>query len=133
MIIQGTYNLARPPAQVYQALNDPAILQQTIPGCEKLEAIAPVDVGATAFEIAIVIGLLIFVRRPRGNHSSPRPNGRRLAILIGLVVAVAAVTTFVIAMDKPAASSQSSLRDVSADNGASEAAQLPRPGGMGGP
>src|SRR5438876_11851567 len=41
MTIQGTHNFPRPPAQVYEALNDPAILQQTIPGCEKLAATAP--------------------------------------------------------------------------------------------
>ena len=46
MIIQGTHNLARPPAQVYEALNDPAILQQTIPGCEKLEKTAADEYSA---------------------------------------------------------------------------------------
>ena len=46
MIIEGTHNLAHPPAQVYQALNDPAILQQTIPGCEKLEATGPDEYSA---------------------------------------------------------------------------------------
>jgi len=46
MIIQGTHNLARPAAQVYEALNDPAILQQTIPGCEKLEKTASDEYSA---------------------------------------------------------------------------------------
>ena len=46
MTIQGTHNFPRPPAQVYEALNDPAILQQTIPGCEKLEATAPDEYSA---------------------------------------------------------------------------------------
>ena len=46
MTIQGTHDLARPPAQVFEALNDPAILQQTIPGCEKLETTAADEYSA---------------------------------------------------------------------------------------
>ena len=46
MIIQGRQDLARPPAQVFEALNDPAILQQTIPGCEKLEKTAADEYSA---------------------------------------------------------------------------------------
>ena len=46
MTIQGTHDLARPPAQVYEALNDPAVLQQTIPGCEKLEKTAADEYNA---------------------------------------------------------------------------------------
>ena len=46
MTIQGTHDLACPPAQVYEALNDPAILQQSIPGCEKLEKTASDEYSA---------------------------------------------------------------------------------------
>jgi len=46
MTIQGTHDLARPPAQVFEALNDPAILQETIPGCEKLEKTAADEYSA---------------------------------------------------------------------------------------
>jgi len=46
MTIQGTHDLARPPAQVFEALNDPAVLQQTIPGCEKLEKTAEDEYSA---------------------------------------------------------------------------------------
>ena len=46
MIIQGRQDLARPPAQVFEALNDPAVLQQTIPGCEKLEKTAEDEYSA---------------------------------------------------------------------------------------
>jgi carbon monoxide dehydrogenase subunit G len=46
MIIQGTHNFPRPPAEVYAALNDPAILQQSIPGCDKLSATAPDEYSA---------------------------------------------------------------------------------------
>src|SRR5947208_5974754 len=46
MTIEGTHDLASPPAQVYEALNDPAILQQTIPGCEKLEKTASDEYSA---------------------------------------------------------------------------------------
>jgi len=52
MTIQGTHDLARPPAQVFEALNDPAILQQTIPGCEKLEKTAA-DEYSAQFKIGI--------------------------------------------------------------------------------
>src|SRR5437870_12030228 len=37
MIIQGTHEFPRPSAQVFEALIDPVMLQQAIPGCEKLE------------------------------------------------------------------------------------------------
>ena len=37
MIVQGTYTVPRPPDRVFTALTDPAVLQQAIPGCEKLE------------------------------------------------------------------------------------------------
>ena len=46
MTIEGTHDLASPPAQVYEALNDPAILQQSIPGCEKLEKTASDEYSA---------------------------------------------------------------------------------------
>ena len=37
MIVQGTYTVPGPPGRVFAALTDPAVLQQAIPGCEKLE------------------------------------------------------------------------------------------------
>ena len=37
MNIQGTCAIAAPPARVFEALTDPAMLQRVIPGCEKLE------------------------------------------------------------------------------------------------
>ena len=37
MIVQGTYTVPRPPDRVFAARTDPAVLQQAIPGCEKLE------------------------------------------------------------------------------------------------
>ncbi len=41
MKVSGTATLHANPAQVYAALNDPAVLVRTIPGCEQLEAVAP--------------------------------------------------------------------------------------------
>jgi uncharacterized protein len=41
MKISGTATLHAPPAQVWIALNDPAVLACTIPGCEHLEATGP--------------------------------------------------------------------------------------------
>ncbi|MDA1275681.1 MAG: carbon monoxide dehydrogenase subunit G [Verrucomicrobia bacterium] len=37
MKIEGTYSIDAAPQHVYEALNDPEILQQSIPGCEKME------------------------------------------------------------------------------------------------
>jgi uncharacterized protein len=39
--ITGSATLHAPPPQVWTALNDPAVLTQTIPGCEHLEAAGP--------------------------------------------------------------------------------------------
>ena len=41
MKISGTATLHAPPGQVWMALNDPAVLTRTIPGCEDLEATGP--------------------------------------------------------------------------------------------
>lgn len=37
MKLQGSYEIAAPPARVFEGLTDPAVLQQAISGCEKLE------------------------------------------------------------------------------------------------
>jgi len=47
MRISGTADLAAPPAKVFEALNDPAVLAATIPGCRTLEQVSP-DVYAMA-------------------------------------------------------------------------------------
>jgi hypothetical protein len=39
--VQGTYLLPGSPQQVWDLLNDPARLAKCLPGCEKLEAVAP--------------------------------------------------------------------------------------------
>ena len=41
MKISGSATLHAPPAQVWTALNDPAVLTRTIPGCEHFEAAGP--------------------------------------------------------------------------------------------
>jgi uncharacterized protein len=41
MKISGTATLHAPPPEVWTALNDPAVLARTIPGCEHLEAAGP--------------------------------------------------------------------------------------------
>jgi carbon monoxide dehydrogenase subunit G len=40
MKVSGTATLSAPPQRVWEALNDPAVLVRTIPGCQRLEAIA---------------------------------------------------------------------------------------------
>lgn len=39
MKIQGAHHLAAPPAQIFDRLMEPAVLQQAIPGCEKMEKV----------------------------------------------------------------------------------------------
>jgi hypothetical protein len=41
MRISGTADLAAPPEKVFEALNDPAVLAATIPGCHALEQVSP--------------------------------------------------------------------------------------------
>jgi carbon monoxide dehydrogenase subunit G len=40
MQLQGTRHMAAPPAQVWAALNDAAVLQRCIPGCESVEDVS---------------------------------------------------------------------------------------------
>ena len=47
MKISGTATLHAPPGQVWMALNDPAVLARTIPGCEHLEAAGPASYRLT--------------------------------------------------------------------------------------
>lgn len=53
MQMTGEERIAAPRAQVWAALNDPAVLRQCIPGCETLEADGPDRLKAT---VAVKIG-----------------------------------------------------------------------------
>jgi hypothetical protein len=53
MDIRGEYRLNAPRQAVWQALNDPAVLRECIPGCQKLERISDTQIEAT---IAAQIG-----------------------------------------------------------------------------
>jgi len=46
MIIKGTHTVAAPAVRVFARLRDPAILQQCISGCEKMEKIGEDDYAA---------------------------------------------------------------------------------------
>jgi carbon monoxide dehydrogenase subunit G len=52
MNVQGTSTLAAPPAHVFEALINPAILQRVIPGCEKME-----KTGADEYNAHLKLGL----------------------------------------------------------------------------
>src|SRR6476661_10866568 len=41
MMVSGSATLNAAPDAVWKALNDPAVLVRTIPGCQRLEAIGP--------------------------------------------------------------------------------------------
>lgn len=52
MNLSGEARLNAPVAQVYAALNDPAILVRTIPGCQRLE-----QVGTDAYQARVLAGV----------------------------------------------------------------------------
>jgi hypothetical protein len=47
LVIEGEERIAAPIGKVWEALNDPAILQATIPGCQSLEMKSPTEMAAT--------------------------------------------------------------------------------------
>ncbi len=47
MDMTGEYRVAAPRQKVWEALNDPDILKQCIPGCEKIEKLSPTELTAT--------------------------------------------------------------------------------------
>lgn len=47
LVIEGEERIAAPIDKVWEALNDPAVLQATIPGCQKLEMKSPTEMAAT--------------------------------------------------------------------------------------
>ena len=48
MEFKGRYVIPAPPAKVWAALHDPAVLQLSIPGCEALEKISDTEFKAKA-------------------------------------------------------------------------------------
>jgi carbon monoxide dehydrogenase subunit G len=52
MKVSGTATLSAPPQRVWEALNDPAVLVRTIPGCQRLEA-----VGDDSYRMTIAAGV----------------------------------------------------------------------------
>jgi len=47
MHLEGEYRLPAPPEQVYQYMQDPDVLKECLPGCEKLERIGEDEYAAT--------------------------------------------------------------------------------------
>jgi carbon monoxide dehydrogenase subunit G len=47
LVIEGEERIAAPIQKVWEALNDPAVLQATIPGCQSLELKSPTEMAAT--------------------------------------------------------------------------------------
>ena len=74
MDMTGERRIEAPRQTVWQALNDPAVLKASIPGCETLEKLSDTDMKATA---AVKIGPIS--ARPwkffRGVAVSRRPSG----------------------------------------------------------
>ncbi|MEX2319025.1 MAG: SRPBCC domain-containing protein, partial [Bauldia sp.] len=46
MEMSGEYRIAAPRARVWEALNDPAILKESIPGCQELTKISDTEMNA---------------------------------------------------------------------------------------
>ena len=82
MKISGTAILHAPPAQVWMALNDPAVLTRTIPGCERLEAASP-----ASYRLTLTIGVASIQGTYTGEVSlidRQEPTSSRLAVnLVG--------------------------------------------------
>ena len=53
LVIEGEERIAAPVERVWAALNDPAVLKASIPGCESLEMTTPTDLAAT---LALKVG-----------------------------------------------------------------------------
>lgn len=47
LVIEGEERIAAPVQRVWEALNDPAVLKECIPGCQSLEMTSPTDMTAT--------------------------------------------------------------------------------------
>jgi carbon monoxide dehydrogenase subunit G len=47
LVIEGEERIAAPVEKVWEALNDPAILKEAIPGCQNLEMKSPTEMAAT--------------------------------------------------------------------------------------
>jgi carbon monoxide dehydrogenase subunit G len=47
LVIEGEERIAAPLQKVWEALNDPAILKETIPGCQSLEKKSDTEMAAT--------------------------------------------------------------------------------------
>src|SRR5512144_2280602 len=52
MKVSGTSVLQAPPGEAWRALNDPAVLVQAIPGCQRLEAL-----GGDAYKMTVAAGV----------------------------------------------------------------------------
>ncbi|MDE2182090.1 MAG: carbon monoxide dehydrogenase subunit G [Alphaproteobacteria bacterium] len=48
MEFKGQYNIPAPPDEVWRALNDPNVLQASIPGCQSLVRLGPTEFEASA-------------------------------------------------------------------------------------
>jgi hypothetical protein len=78
MKISGTATLHAPPPEVWIALNDPAVLTRTIPGCEQLEAAGP-----AAYRLTITAGVASIQGTYTGTVSltdRQEPTSSRLAV-----------------------------------------------------
>ncbi len=47
LVIEGEERIAAPIQKVWEALNDPTVLQESIPGCQNLEMKSPTEMAAT--------------------------------------------------------------------------------------
>jgi carbon monoxide dehydrogenase subunit G len=51
----GDYRFKASAAEVWQALNDPAVLKATIPGCETMTRVTPTDfAGHVAYKVSVI-------------------------------------------------------------------------------
>jgi carbon monoxide dehydrogenase subunit G len=99
----GDYRFKASAAEVWQALNDPAVLKATIPGCETMTRVTPTDfAGHVAYKISVIT--LAFDGKIALSELNP-PTSYRISVEAhGKVAGTAAGTAKVRLVDLPTGS-----------------------------
>ncbi len=78
MRLSGTATLHAPPEKVWETLNDPAVLARVIPGCDRLEEIAP-----DAYRVTATVGVASIKGTYQGEVAMVDPDPPRSCTLRG--------------------------------------------------
>ncbi len=78
MKIEGTYTFQAPQQRVWEVLNNPAYLQQALPGCEKLEETEP-----GKYDLYLKIGIAAVKGKYKGKMEIADPQPPNKVRLVG--------------------------------------------------